>query len=37
MVGEGTQELFGYVPGRDLDEAVPYTTYELKELSEVEQ
>jgi formate dehydrogenase subunit beta len=36
QVGESLQELFGYLPGRDPEEEVPFTKYETEELAEFE-
>jgi len=36
-VGADLQELFEYIPGRDLQEAMPLTTYEIEEFHEVEE
>lgn len=35
-VGESTQQMFDYVPGRDAKEPIPLTTFEEQELAEVE-
>jgi formate dehydrogenase subunit beta len=35
-VGKAVQELFDYVPGRDVEEAIPITTFAEDELGEVE-
>ncbi len=35
-VGGDVQELFNYLPGRDIDEEIPLKTFELDEYSEVE-
>ena len=35
-VGKGVQEVFDYVPGRDVEEAIPIATFEEDELCEVE-
>ncbi len=37
FIGSDLQELFGYVPGRSLQEELPLTTYRLEEFSEVEE
>ena len=34
--GESAQKLFDYIPGRNIEEEIPITTFEEKELSEVE-
>jgi formate dehydrogenase subunit beta len=34
--GESVQNIFDYLPGRDLEEKIPLTTFEEKELTEVE-
>jgi formate dehydrogenase subunit beta len=34
--GERVQQLFNYVPGRNIDEKIPITTFEDKELTEIE-
>jgi formate dehydrogenase subunit beta len=36
MVGQSTQEIFGYMPGRNTDEELPSTKFELQELQQVE-
>ncbi len=36
MIGQKTQELFDYIPGKDLEEPRPLTTYIKEELQEVE-
>ena len=36
-VGESVQEMFDYVPGMDVEEEVPIKTFELDELTEVEE
>ncbi len=35
-VGESVQAIFDYVPGKDHDEEIPLKTFELDELTEVE-
>jgi formate dehydrogenase subunit beta len=35
-VGESTQKMFDYLPGRDINESIPITTFEEHELTEVE-
>lgn len=35
-VGENVQGVFNYVPGKDLEEEIPIKTFELDELTEVE-
>jgi formate dehydrogenase subunit beta len=35
-VGEATQHMFDYLPGRDVEESIPLTTFEEQELAEVE-
>jgi len=34
-VGRGVQELFDYIPGRDVDEAIPLTTFMEQELEDI--
>jgi len=36
QVGESLQELFDYLPGRDLEEEIPFTKYETEEFAEFE-
>jgi len=36
-VGESVQKLFDYVPGRDLEEEIPFLTFEKEEFAEVEE
>ena len=36
-VGESVQKLFSYTPGKNVDEALPFTTFETNELKEVEE
>lgn len=35
-VGESVQKVFDYLPGKDVEEAIPLTTFETEELTEVE-
>lgn len=35
--GQSVQEIFGYLPGKDVAEPIPLTTFELEELSYVEE
>ncbi len=35
-VGESVQKMFNYLPGRDVEEDIPITTFEEQELEEVE-
>lgn len=36
VVGQSTQGIFDYVPGRDVEEDMPYKKFELQELQQVE-
>jgi formate dehydrogenase subunit beta len=36
-IGESIQEMFNYLPGRDIDENIPLVTFEKNELIEVEK
>jgi len=36
-IGSDLQQLFDYLPGRDLEEALPLTTYETEEFHEIEE
>ena len=36
MIADETQELFGYISGRSLDEPIPLVTYKEEELHEME-
>lgn len=36
-VGQSVQELFGYLPGKDVEEPIPLTTFETEELAYVEE
>ena len=36
MVGQSTQSVFDYMPGRDVEEDLPYKKFELQELEQVE-
>ena len=35
-VGESVQKMFDYLPGRDVNESIPITTFEEQELEEME-
>jgi len=37
LVANETQALFNYIPGKDLEEPIPYLTYQEEELKEYEQ
>jgi hypothetical protein len=37
LIGDRNQEDFDYVPGRNIDELLPLTTFEEEEFLEVEQ
>ena len=36
-VSQSTQELFGYLPGKDVTEPMPLTTFEKEEFASVEE
>ena len=36
-VGESVQNMFKYIPGKDLDEAIPLITFEKEEFSDIEE
>ena len=36
-VGESVQKKFGYVPGKDVEEALPLVTFKQEEFSEIEE
>lgn len=36
-VGEEIQKVFNYIPGKDVEEKIPFTTFEKEELHEVEE
>ena len=36
-VGESIQKMFGYVPGKDVEEALPLVTFKQEEFSEIEE
>jgi hypothetical protein len=36
-VGESIQKMFDYIPGKNLDEAIPLITFEKEEFAELEE